>query len=217
MTALPKYTLEQAAKRFLAEYPIGALLKPEEFDEWARKHGLLNSPPPDVPRNSDIWLAHLQRRHQFRYHLNRVAMRPLVGNEEDRTPFVIEMAGGGTGLLEVRTPAMAVSKNRIATRVSSLVVTKRRQLQQLLKSADWTALPPYEKIFAETLYRSIDRFAKRTLDDSNELNEQFQELAAKLRAAIEIGAVKSMNHGIAGILDAPQTDEEPEPDGEPGG
>src|SRR5690349_4656093 len=69
------------ALMFLRDHPVGETLTPEKFDEWAQRLGLLNVPT-GAPKQSDAWLAHLQRRHQLRYNINKAATHPRMD-----TPF----------------------------------------------------------------------------------------------------------------------------------
>lgn len=85
--------------------------------------------------------------------------------------------------------------------MSSLCITKRRQLGYLMQSADWSLLPPHERAFAESLYDDINSFARRVNDDAGDLSNKFRKLEGKLKKAIE-GGLESANGGIAAVLEA---------------
>jgi hypothetical protein len=187
----------RAAIQFVMDFQIGMTLTPFQFDEWARKYRLLNTPP-DIPKQSDAWLAHLQRRHQLRYNINKEALRL-------ESPYIIEAVGGK--VWEVRTPATAISKNRIAHRVQTLTVTKRRQLRRLMASADWSMLPPHERTVAEALSDDIDLFAGATKYHAEALETKFIKLQLKLKHAVESGDVYPVNDGLKQLIEG--NDSEP--------
>jgi hypothetical protein len=191
------------AMAFIKQFPIGSKLSPEAFDEWAQKRGALNVPT-GAPKQSDAWKAYLQRRHELRYGINRAATHPRM-----EPPFVIDAIS--FGLWEVRTPQMSISQNKILVGVQSLFNTRRRQLAYLMQSADWSALPVHERIFAENLYDQIDNFREDVERHANRLTLQFSRLESKLRTAIESGEVHCENGGIQRLLehhDLPESHEE---------
>jgi hypothetical protein len=195
------------ARAFGKAFPIGTTLTIEKFDEWASQLGVLFIPPADTPKNSDTWMAHLQRRHRLRYNLNKASTHPRM-----ETPFVIE-ALPGSSILEVRSPQLSVSQNNILRRVNSLVVTKKKQLGYLMQSADWSVLPPHEKALAQSVYDDIDCFDQRVSLESSLLDNKLRKLEYRLQAAINRGEIQPQDRGIAGFLgrdeaDNPETDVE---------
>lgn len=180
---------------FLAEFPVGSFLSQDAFDDWAQRHGLLNVPT-GAPKRSDAWMAHLQRRHHLRYGINQAGAHPRM-----ETPFVVESVKGNLGQLEVRSPDVAIQKNRFLDRVESLCKTKRQQLAYLMQSADWSSLPPEERLTAEMLHYDIEMFQKQMALQSSCLSEKFDRLELRLRRAVESGELRTRNGGIRGIID----------------
>jgi hypothetical protein len=181
------------AVAFLKDHPVGETLSPEAFDEWAQRHGLLNVPT-GAPKQSDAWLAHLQRRHQLRYNINKAASHPRMD-----TPFVIEAVG--RDLWEVRSPHIAITRSDMLQRVETLLVAKRKQLNYLMQSADWSILPPYERVIAEEIYNDIDAFQEDVERQASRLGRRLVRLEHKIRRAVETGEVQPVNGGIKAILD----------------
>lgn len=166
-----------AAAAFLHEFPIGTTLSQEKFGEWAEGHGYVNVPK-DVSRSSDEWLAYLQRRHVLRYNINKAGSHPRMA-DSGLSPFVIETTGQNS--LEVRSVSVALAKNNSGNRITSLANTKRRQLGQLMQSADWSLLPAQDRAFAEALYDDIDDFGDDIERRSTRLTNKFAKLERKLR------------------------------------
>lgn len=190
---------EIAALAFLRAFPVGTTLTAEAFDEWAQTKGLIKVPV-SVKKKSDAWLAHLQRRHQLRYSINLAGSHPRMEN-----PFVIEAVG--QNIWEVRSPETAIARNQTTKRIESLTQTRRKQLAFLMQSADWSALPPYERIFAESLYDDINAFGETIEQSARQLNNKFQRLEHNLRVAVERGEIQPRNGGIKAIVGGTREDE----------
>lgn len=184
---------EDAAIAFVHEFPIGGTLTAEQFDEWAMQVGLLK-PPASRAKQSDAWQAHLQRRHQLKYGINKASAHPRMN-----TPFIIETVG--SGVWEVRSPHFAISRSTMLDRIESLIKTRRQQLAYLMQSADWAILPPHERTVAESLYDDIEMLKQRMELESQGLANKFAKLERKLRKAVERGDIKPANGGIRAIID----------------
>lgn len=187
----------QIALLFAKAFQIGAELTPEIFDTWAHQNGYLNAPE-NAPKKSDVWLAHLQRRHQLRYNINQAATHPRM-YESGAVAFTIDAVGPAKW--EVRAPQIAVTKEDLPGRILSLTKTKRKRLRYLMQSADWNALPPHERLLAETLFDDITRFEQLVDLECNGLSAKFFKLESKLRKAMEVGEIKSANGGIRGFIE----------------
>jgi hypothetical protein len=194
---------EDAARKFLVEFPIGSRLTADEFDEWAQAADLLPTPR-DTDRKSDAWQAHLQRRHQLKYGINKAASHPRMQSDA----FVVETIA--MGLWEVRSPHFAISRNAMLSKIDSLINTKRKQLAYLMQSADWTVLPPHERAMAESLYDDIDMLKQRMELESEGLASKFRKLEFKLRKAVESGEVRPANGGIKAIIEGREIDDDAE-------
>lgn len=188
-----------AAMAFVAEFPIGSILSPERFDDWAHKKGFLNVPD-GARKSSDAWLAHLQRRHQLHYNINKAATHRRMD-----VPFAVEFVRNG--MWEVRPPHISIAKTKITQRVESLLGTKRKQLDYLMQSADWNVLPPHERIFAESLYDDLDMYQQQIELHTRNLSNKFSKLESKIKRAVESGEIKPQNGGIRRLLGIESSDD----------
>jgi hypothetical protein len=184
------------ALAFVRDFPIGTVLSPDAFDRWAHQRGLLNVPI-GAPKQADVWKAHLQRRHELKYRINRASTHPRM-TEFGVSPFTIEKAGRDAW--EVRAPHVAISQSRFTEQIVSLLVTKKRKLGYLMQSADWSVLPPHERAFAEALYDDIDGFGQMMDMQAGILHAKFAKLEAKIRRGLESGEMQPKNHGFQTIL-----------------
>jgi hypothetical protein len=194
--------MTEAAVRFVQAFPLGSDLTPEQFDAWSQANGYLTVPV-GADKQSDAWKAFLQRRHEFRYKMNLAAAHPRL-REFGATPFSLEAVR--LGRWEVRAPHDAALKNDVARRVDGLVTTKRRRLSYLLQSADYSALPAYERMAAEMLHEDIAAFHSTIHHQSGLLESKFLKLQAKLKQAIESGNLVPRNHGIKALIAPEQTE-----------
>ena len=197
----PHFT--ELAKAFVKSYPIGTRLSAMELDIWLQEHGELIVPPPDTPKNADSWLGHLQRRHIIIAKLNKSSAHPRMA-AEGSVPFKL-VAGGGEYL--VRSPHEQIVQGEVPMKVLSLVVTKRKQLRYLMESADWSILPPYEKVFAETLNDDLDLFEEHVKSSANNLDGKFAKLRGKLQRAVTGGEITPKNGGLEKFLSPPKEEE----------
>lgn len=186
------------AVAFSEAFAIGDALTPEKFDAWAHQKGYL-SVPDGVSKQSDIWLAHLQRRHQLRYSINKAAMHPRM-REENRMPFTIDHAG--PNLWEVRNVVDAINQDATARKLARLAVVQKRKLLYLQQSEDFVQLPPYLRMAVTDISADIDSALQKTALEAKDLERRIDRITDRVRAAIESGEIKPGNGGIAGLLDA---------------
>lgn len=190
-------SFHEHAVAFSEAFPIGEALTPEKFDAWAHANGYLNVPF-GVSKQSDVWLAHLQRRHQLRYSINKAAMHPRL-REEGRVPFIIEHAG--TNLWEVRDAVDAINQDATAKKLARLAVVQRRKLLYLQQSEDFVQLPPYLRMAVTDISADIDSALQKTALEAKDLERRIARITDRVRAAIEAGEITPGNGGIAGLLD----------------
>ncbi len=200
----------EAAAAFIKEFPVGQTLSATAFDEWAHRYRLLNMPPVGTAKRSDQWMAHLHRRHELRYRLNKAGSHPRM--LEASTPFSIDTVVNGT--YEVRSPQTAVVYSQVQRKLQSLVQTKRQQVAYLMQSADWENIKPSERALMEELFFDISAFEKGINLQADLLSERFARVEAKLRRAIQIGEVKPQNGGLKQLLSPAETETEGESEGE---
>src|SRR5262245_20815786 len=184
------------ALAFIRDFPIGSTLSTEDFDRSGDKMRLF-SVPVGYPKKSDTWLAHLQRRHQARYNINKAGAHPRM-KDLGSNAFVIEFVTAD--VYEVRSPEVAISKNQIAKSMDSLFRTKKKNLAHLLQSADWDLLPPHEKAFAESLWDDIAKCEQSINLETSHLAGKYEKLRSKLDRAVESGAIQPKNHGIRQLI-----------------
>jgi hypothetical protein len=198
---------EDLANLFVDDHPVGSVLTPDQFDEWAHARRLLYVPMKGTPKNSDAWKAHLQRRYELKRKITSSSTTKRM-----KTPYVIETVGGANGLWEVRSPQKALSLKEPGRKVDNIVKTQRRQIERLYQSADWSQLPAYEQLFARSLLMGIDTFAATVEAHGQGLDEQFQELRARLTNYQAQGEIKSIDGSIKAIVDnSPVADDDLEP------
>ena len=193
----------ELALSFARAYPVGSTLMPDDFDKWAvSSGGYTHSVPAETERkgadghSSDRWLAHLQRRHQLRANVNKAGAHTRISSHGAR-PFIITQEGRG---LVVRSPEVALAKNDMTKRVTSLCGHKRKNLAYLMQSADWEVLPPHERAIAEALYDDIDKFERDISSNAEWLTNKFVKLEQKIRRACESGRIQPQNGGISRLL-----------------
>lgn len=186
------------AMAFVDKFPIGTALSDAQLDRWAAQQKQLKVPPQGTSKDADAWLAHLQRRHQFRYSLNKAGAHPRM-TENGSTPFVVESVS--QGVYEVRSPHDALHKQTMPQKVESLVRTKRKQLTYLMQSADWDQLPPAERIYAESLYDDIENFESRVDNEATMIDRKLEKLRSKLLIGIQSGRITPKNGGIKAMIE----------------
>lgn len=186
----------EVAVEFVKNHPIGTLLTTDEFDTWSHNRKLLMVPSKDAPKNSDAWLGHLQRRHIVRGRLNKAATHPRM-TEMGSTPFVLVAHAGG---FEVRAPHTAIGKAELPRKFKTLVETKRKQLQYLMQSADWPALPPHERAVAETIHDDIDNFADDVNIAADRISRKLAKLEHRIQKGIDAGSIVPANGGFKQLL-----------------
>jgi len=175
----------RVALEFLQDYPVGQKLEAEDFDKWASLHfddkgnPLIKLPPSGTNTDDDAWKAHLHRRHELRYRINRAGAHMRIRTQYEKTPFVVDTVA--MGVFEVRSPEQAVALSGAAEKIASLTKTKKRQLGHLMQSTDWDALPEYEKMMAENIYSDIDEFAFYISHKSDFIERKMSALNVRLK------------------------------------
>jgi hypothetical protein len=198
------------AMEFVKDFPIGVIISAADFDNWAQRHGLLNTPT-NAPKRSDAWMAHLHRRHELRYRINRSGSHPRL-TELGSTPFSMDTIGQGT--YEIRAPQVAAAQTTLPKKIVSLTNNKRKQLAYLMESSDWPAIPPHERAMAESIYDDIENFGELVTLQANVISRKLVKLELKLKRAIELGDIKPSNHGIQQLIAAPEDIDAEDVDGE---
>lgn len=186
----------QLAVKLVADHPLGTELSSEKLDEWFAKHGEFILPPDGIDKKSDAWMAHLQRRHQTIKRVNKSSSHPRM-TEMGGTPFVIVSM---TGKFLIRAPQEQIVRGEVPKKVLSLLLYKRTHLRYLMESADWSVLPAYERIFAESLERDLDLFEVHIRSSADSLSMKFAEIEGKLRRALATGEIVPKNGGIKKFL-----------------
>jgi len=187
------------AVEFIRDFPVGTIFKADEFDVWAQKRGLLNTPT-NAPKKSDAWLAHLQRRHQLKTNINKAAAHPRMQNQgEGIVPYVIQQVTMGGWITQ--SISSAIGKHDLPKKMVSLFTTKKRQLNYLMQSADWHHLPPFERVLAEELYEDIDELEENVSRKSERITNKYARLESKIKRALENNEIKSVNGGIKALLE----------------
>jgi hypothetical protein len=189
----------ELALSFIAAFPIGTRVSSAEFDQWAANEGHLVVPSVEASRDkqSDAWKAHLMRRHELRYRINKAGTHPRLA-DEGSTPFTMDTIIPGS--YEVRSPHVAYAQSSMAAKIMSTTHTQKTKLTYLMQSADWSTLPPYERIFAEEIYSEIDGLAEDTITRAGRLNKKMDGLKKRLELSVETGEIKPQNGGISRLL-----------------
>jgi hypothetical protein len=191
----------EIAAAFVLEFPVGTEILIEDFDEWASKSGFLDVPT-GARKNSGAWKAHIDNRHKLKTGINAAGPHPRMD-----TPFVLDIVTEGK-VWVVRSPHEAMKRrDKKLSRLATLVNTNRRQLAYLMQSADWHALPAYERVFAESLYEDINQLWKEVQDKVTFYGEKYSKLESRLRKSVAAGEITPLNGGIKGII-APKTNDE---------
>ncbi len=189
------------AAEFVDAHPVNTTLSGETLDDWMQSRGLLTVPSSEASKNSDAWLGHLQRRHIIRGRLNKAANHPRM--REGSTPFVLAAIRGG---FEVRSPQAAFMKGELPRKIRTLTETKRRQLAELMQSADWSQLPVHERRIAETIYDDIEYYAVDTKTGADRISQKLSKLEHRIRQAIKSGELVPTNHALQYLVDPPSDD-----------
>lgn len=192
----------------------------EEFDRWAYSVGLLPSVPPSTAdKKSDEWMAHVQRRHQAASDVRKASTHPRVRDEQGMKPFTIAFGSAENawtdewgriqhervGVVTIREVHQQIAVGGAAEKVESIVKTKRRQLQHLMESADWSVLPEHERAIAEELSSDINMFEDQIHLSTRYIREKFQRLARKISNSVTNKVIVPVNGGIRTLL-APEED-----------
>lgn len=188
----------EQAVQFIKDFPIGVTLTNEQFDAWAFSHGFIEKlPAPDTDKKSDEWLAHLTRRNQLRTNLFKASTHPNM-MEAGSVCFVITMMGNGAMIVEA--PQTAIEKTEFATKLETLVCTKRRQLGYLMQSVDFTKLPPHQKALAENLYDELSDWNRVVQLQTELFDTRMHKLIRNIALGVKSGEIKPENHAIHALL-----------------
>jgi len=195
-------SLRDAAAQFAKDFPLGSYKQPrkisiEEFDRWLETQGLLVVPPDGTPKDSDAWLGHLQRRHQFIGQINKAATHPRMRDDYGLNCFAIRPK---SGMIWIRPPHEQIAQGEIPSKIATVLKTRRKQLRYLMESADWAVLPPYERMFAEAINDDIDTFEKHILVGVEGITDKFNKLAHKIQKSVEANEYQPTNGGIKMLL-----------------
>lgn len=187
----------ESACAFIKQFPIGTMMTVQDFDAWVIEHGMA-APPTSTEKNSEGWLAFLQRRFQAKTNLNKAGAHERM-THAGLSPFCIYQLGQGR--LEIRKPFDAVMSGRMAQEVNTLVNTKYRRVKQLIQSIDLQELPPANQVMVMNLATNIEDFKNRVNYETDQLNTKYQRLRDDLRRLVMIGAVQTKNGGIKALTE----------------
>ncbi len=189
------------AIEFAKIWPVGSGLTWEEFCDWAFTKGLLDFPQPTQEelrsegKQSDVWLAHLQRRHQVKQNLNKASQHSDMISHGGA--FSIESV---RGKLLVKDVASVIAQCDVATRINSLAQTKTKQLDYLYQSTDWATLPPHERALAEALRDDLDDWVMVIDLQAKQHEKKFAKLTSRVKHLVDSGSIHPTNGGISGLL-----------------
>lgn len=200
---------------FLKSFPIDSTLTTDDFDDWAQKKGYLNVPTGAL-KKSDAWLAHLQRRHQLKYNINKAASHPrMLDISEGVTPFYIDSPTQGEWV--VRAIHFQVLKNELPKRLQGLIGNTFRNFKYLMQGTDYNNLPDYLRTLVDLWGDEVDAFRERTGFELNLLENRATKIQQQLRKGIELGKIKSSDGSLNRFLeynDKKTSEEIEEPDSE---
>jgi len=194
--------IREAALQLTKDFPLGSYNQPtkintEKFDYWMESQGLLEVPPEGISKDSDAWLGHLQRRHQCIGALNKAGGNKLRMNDANLKCYVIRPKNG---MIWIRPSHEVIAQAELPKKIESVFQTKRKQLEYLMESADWSVLPVYERMFAEGLYDDIDTFEKHVTVSVEGITSKFNKLASKIKTSTENNEYQATNGGIKMML-----------------
>ena len=184
------------AVEFSKQWAIGSKLTWEEFSNWAQEQGLLDSVPEEgSDKQSDEWLAYLQRRHQVRMNINKAAEHSdMIG----RGGAYSVVASGGALLVKSAASALATAKS--ADRIAQLATTKRKQLEHLYQSTDWSQIPSHEMAMAEGLMIDLTNWIEVINLQAKQHETKFSLLQGKIRKLVENGTLLPSSDEISGFI-----------------
>jgi hypothetical protein len=189
------------------EVTTGTELTQDQFCEWAFKRQLLPSlPPEDCPKDSDEWLAHLQRRHIVRQTLNNAASHPRM-RDYGVEPFHVHSIATNTLKVDSTSDSFQLAAAKVPTRQKSLFRRQKLQLKHLKESVDYTLLPPICQLQVDQIAGMLDDFDSEFAVKANNLERRFHALQHNIKLQVERGEITPKNGGIAGLLQAPSNSE----------
>jgi hypothetical protein len=114
--------------------------------------------------------------------------------------YVVETTCQNSGAMSVKSIMAALAEAGAGKKIEGLAKTKRQQLRYLIESADWSALPVHEQVFAEALYDDIDHFVRQIGSNAGFLEDKFAKLKSRIERLVHSGQITPTNGGIAGFL-----------------
>lgn len=195
-------TYRELAVKFAMKYPVGTVMSLSEFDDFAIECGGV-APPVSTEKDSDGWLAFLQRRHQFKYNINKASTHPQMKLSFGVEPFLIETKGGAVTVL---SPYEAATKPVVATAAKSLLLNHKTRLKHLMQSVDFSELPPAEQNLVVNLSMNMDQFQERMDFEAGMLERSFMRVKSSVAKLVDSGKIKQSNGGIKALI-APEEDE----------
>jgi hypothetical protein len=202
---------EQAAK-FSQRFPIGSVLTVAEFDEFAISECGID-PPASTEKQSDGWLAYLQRRHMTKTNINKAATHPAMLESYGVKPFTISQRGSGQ--MEVVTPfsaATATGDSAVMHQMTTLLKTKQRKLKHLIQSVDYENLPVSEQTSVLMLAEHIEDFEERINSEVNKLDSRFNKVKSRIGMLLADGRITPQNGGVKGLISNEDLDIDSDPE-----
>lgn len=194
----------------LQTYKLDSIITHGEFDDWAIKRDILKKPSSTEP-GSDGWLAHVQRRHQLRYLINKAASNPRIRNEAGIEPYVIERIG--TDQYHIRRLHIAVLLNKVAERVQSYMMNKQIKFEAMMEAMDWSQISPYIKMNAENQIQDITGLGEITTLMLKMHDQKCARFLGQLVVLIKDGAIPNTPE-IDNLIDLMSKPEDYEENGE---
>jgi hypothetical protein len=193
----------ELAVSFAMKYPIGTVIALSEFDDFAISVGGI-APPVSTEKDSDGWLAFLQRRHQFKYSINKASTHPQMKLSYGVDPFLIETKGGAVTVL---SPYEAATTPAVALASKSLLANHRTRLKYLMQSVDFSELPPAEQNLVVNLSMNMEQFQERMEFEASMLERNFARFRQSVIMLVDSGKITPSNGGIKALV-APDAEEE---------
>jgi hypothetical protein len=185
---------------FAAHFPVGSELTQDAFAGWARSRGLLNTLPPlNAPKDSDEWLAHLQRRHTIRVALNSAASHPRM-QEGDKEPFFVHSIADNTLKVDRADASFNTFAGKVPGRQQSLFKRQKKQLRYLRESVDFDQLLPVVQLQVDQIAGMIDDFESEFDVKARNLSRRFETLQHNIQLQVERGELVPKNGGIKQLL-----------------
>jgi hypothetical protein len=191
------------AAAFVGEFPIGSELSPDDFDKWAHRTGRLNVPF-GAPKNADVWKAHLQRRHELRYRINKAATHTRM-YDRGLAAFTIEATS--PGVWTVVASHIALTRNKLPAKVQSIIARTKKRLAYLKQSSDYASLPVEARVMIENIWDEIESFGAETDYKADNVKRRVGRLESNLRKLSDSGNLQTKNGGVKAFLENKASDD----------